>query len=96
MYMNIYIVNKTVTLQCFLHHKSIVISRLWTEMSLVNIVHRCAFFLNLTLLFITIMPIYINACTIVHLSAFQFASIDLALVCFTHMKATGVPENYVS
>ena len=38
---------------------------------------------------------YINAFTLVHLSMFEFALIDLTLVSFTLMKGTGVPENYV-
>ena len=36
-----------------------------------------------------------NAFTLVHLSVFEFASIDLTLVCFTLWKVTEVPENYV-
>ena len=38
---------------------------------------------------------YVNALTLVHLSVFEFASIDLTLVRLTLMNATGVPENYV-
>ena len=36
---------------------------------------------------------HINVFTLVHLSAFEFVSIDLTLVRFTQTKGTGVPEN---
>ena len=39
---------------------------------------------------------YINAFTLVHLSAFEFASIDLTLVRFTLTNGTGVRKNCVS
>ena len=39
--------------------------------------------------------IYVNAFTLVHLSALEFASKNLTLVHFTLTKDTGVPENYV-
>ena len=64
-------------------------------MSHVNIVHRRAFCLKFNFI-IHHNYTYVNASTLVHLSAFEFASIDLALVHFTLMKGTGVPENYVS
>ena len=38
---------------------------------------------------------YINAFTLVHLSALELASIDLALVRFILTKGTGEPDNYV-
>ena len=38
---------------------------------------------------------YVNTFKLVHLSVFEFASIDLTLVRFTLKKDTGVPENYV-
>ena len=64
----------TVTSQCFLHHRRIVISRSWFEMSHVNVVHRLAFqpiFNLITNHYFT----YINAFTLVHLSVFELASI---------------------
>ena len=63
-------------------------------MSLVNIVHRLAFLLNLNLI-IHHYYAYINVFIFVHLYVFEFASIGLALVCFILTKDTGVPENYV-
>ena len=64
------------------------------EMSLVNIVHIRIFCLKFNLI---IHHYYtcVNAFTLVHLSALEFDSIDLALVRFTLIKGTGVPENYV-
>ena len=38
---------------------------------------------------------YVNVITLVHLSVFAFASIDLALVRITLTKGTGVPEHHV-
>ena len=63
-------------------------------MSLVNIVHRRAFCLKLNLIIYHYYT-YANSFTLVHLSEFEFASIDLTLVRFTQTKDTGVPENYV-
>ena len=50
--------------------------------------HRLAFLLNLNLI-IHHYFIYVNAFTLVHLSVFKFASIDLTLVRFTLNKGTG-------
>ena len=63
-------------------------------MSLVNIVHRLAFFLTLNFI---IHHFYtcINVFTLVHLSVFEFASIDLTLVRFILTKGTGVPKRIV-
>ena len=63
-------------------------------MTLVNIVHRRAYCLIINLT-IHHYYAYVNAFTIVHLFAFEFASIDLTLVRFTLTKGTGVPENHV-
>ena len=63
-------------------------------MSLVNIVHRLAFLLKLNLI-IYHYNTYINAFTLVRLSVFVSASIDLTLVRFTLTKGSGVPEKYV-
>ena len=38
---------------------------------------------------------YVNVVTLVHLSVFEFGSMDLTLVRFTPTKGTGVLENYV-
>ena len=51
-----------------------MISRSWSEMSLVNAVHRLAFLLNLSLITNHYFT-YINAFTLVHLSVFEFALI---------------------
>ena len=72
-----------------------MISRSWSEMSLVNIVHRCVFCLKFNLI-IHHYYTYVDAFTMVHLSVFEFALIDLTLVSFPLTKGTGVPENYVS
>ena len=69
----------TVTSQCFLHYRRIVISRSWSETSLVNVVPRHAFLLNSNLI-IHHYYTYVNAFTFVQLSVFEFASIYLALV----------------
>ena len=71
-----------------------MISRSGSEMSLVNIVYGLAFLLKFNL---TIHHYYAYICvfTLVHLSVFEFASIDLTLVRFTLTKDTRVPENYV-
>ena len=71
-----------------------MISRSGSETSLVNIVHRLAFLLKFNLI-IHQFYAYINAFTLVHLSAFEFTSIDLSLVLFLLTKGTGVPENCV-
>ena len=71
-----------------------MISRSGCEMSLVNIVHRRDFCFRFDMI-IHNYHTYANAFTLVHLSAFEFASIDLALARFTLTKDTGVPENYV-
>ena len=64
----------TVTLQCFLHYRRIVISRSLFETSHVNVVHRLAFQLNFNLITYHHFT-YVNALTLVHLSVFEFASI---------------------
>ena len=56
-----------------------MISRSWSEMSLVNIVHLRAFCLKFNLI-IHHYYAYVNALALVHLSAIKFASIDLTLV----------------
>ena len=52
-----------------------------SDKSLVNIVHRLAFLLIFNLI-IHHYYTYVNAFILVHLSVFEFASIDLALVRF--------------
>ena len=64
------------------------------EMSLVNIVHLRVFFLKYNLI-IHHYYTYLDAFTLVHLYAFEFASMDLTLVRFTLTKGTEVLENYV-
>ena len=59
-------------------------------MSLVDIVHGIASFPKFNLI-IHHYYTYINAITYVHLSVFELASIDLALVRFTLKKGTGEP-----
>ena len=71
-----------------------MISRSESEMSFVNTVHRRAFCLRLNLI-IHHYYTYVDTFTLVHLSVFEFASIDLTLVRFTLMKSTGVPENHM-
>ena len=63
-------------------------------MSLVNIVYRHAFLPKFNLI---IHHYYtdINAFLVMHLSVFEFAPIDLTLVCLTLTKGTGMPKNYV-
>ena len=61
-------------------------------MSHVNIVHGFAFDLKLD--YSSLLYLY-KCFTLVHLSVFDFASRDLALVRFTLKKGTGVPGNYV-
>ena len=63
-------------------------------MSHVNIVYELAFLLKFNLI---IHHYYtnINVFILVHLSVFEFASIDLTLVRFTLTNGTRVPENYV-
>ena len=56
-----------------------MISRSWSETSLVNVVHRHAFLLNSNLTIHHYFT-YVNAFTLVHLSVFEFASIYVALV----------------
>ena len=63
-------------------------------MSLVNTVHTLASSLRFNLI-IHHYYTYINTFTLVHLSVFVFASIDLTLVSITLMKGTGVPGNYM-
>ena len=71
-----------------------MISRSICEMSLINIVLRRAFCLKLNLN-IHHYYTYAYAFTLVNLSAFELASMDLALDRLTLTKGTGVPENYV-
>ena len=80
--------------QYFLHHRSFEISRSGSEMSLVNIVHLRVFCLKFNLI-IHHYYTYLDAFTLVHSSAFEFALIDLTLVRFTLTKGTEVLENYV-
>ena len=61
-----------------------------SEMSLVDIFHRLAFLPKLNLI-IHHCYAYVNALTLVHLSLFEFVSIDLTLVKFTLTNGTGVP-----
>ena len=63
-------------------------------MLLVNKVHRRAFCIRFNLI-IHQYYTYLIAFTLVYLTAFELASIDLTLVRFTLTKGTGVPENYV-
>ena len=63
-------------------------------MSLESIVHRPAFLLMHNLI-IQHYYSYVNAFTLVHLSVFEFASIDLTLVRLIQKKDIEVPENYV-
>ena len=58
----------TVTSHCFLHHRSIVISRSGSEMSLVYIVHIHAF-LPIFCLIVYHYYAHVNAFTLVHLCA---------------------------
>ena len=76
------------------NNNNYVISHSGSESSLVNIVHRLAFLLKFNLIIHHYFT-YINAFTLVHLSVFEFASINLTLVRFTLKKGAGVPENYV-
>ena len=64
----------TVTSQCSLHNRRIVISRFWLETSHVNVVHRLAFQLNFNLITNHYFA-YINAFTLLHLTVFELASI---------------------
>ena len=64
-----------------------MISRSDSGMSLINIVHRHAFCLKSNLIIHNYYT-YVNAFTLVHLSAFEFASIDLTLVQLTLTKGT--------
>ena len=63
-------------------------------MSLAKIVHRRAFCLKLNMIIHHYLA-YVNAFTLMHLSALECASIILILVRFTLKKGTRVPENYV-
>ena len=63
-------------------------------MSLVNIVHLRVFCLIFNVIIHNYYT-YLDAFTLVHLSAFVFASMDLTLVRFTLTKGTEVLENYV-
>ena len=63
-----------------------MISSSGSEMSLVKIVHRHAFFLKFNLIINNYFT-YINDFTLVHLSVFELASIYLTLVCSHWRKA---------
>ena len=63
-------------------------------MLLANIVYRLAFLLKFNLI-IHHYYTYVNVLILVYLSVFEFALIDLTLVCFTLRNGTGLSENYV-